>query len=437
MEGERPANVLYGQAGGVTAVINASAYGVIQGVRRHRDRFGRIYAAREGIIGALREDLLDLEREEAATLDALRHTPGGAFGACRYDLGPLETHHHQYERLLEVFAAHDIGYFFYNGGGGSMVTAEKVHVAAQQMGYPLTVMGIPKTIDNDLAGTDTSPGFGSAAKYVATSVREAALDVASMAESSTKVFIMEVMGRHAGWLAAASGLAREQREDAPHLILFAEHPFHRLEFIQRVQETVDRVGYCVVVASEGLRDPDGRLLSVAEGSDVEDWIQLGGVAPNLAEMVRRDLGYKVHWALPDYLQRSARHLAAATDVEQAVAVGERAVELAVAGENGRMPVIRRESDEPYEWSVDAVDLARIADVETTVPEAFISEDGYHITEAARRYLRPLIAGEAHPPYAGGLPDYARLEGFPVERTLPAYELDEQVAPQKAPGKGEG
>ncbi|SFD32380.1 6-phosphofructokinase 1 [Thiohalospira halophila DSM 15071] len=425
-----PANVLYGQAGGVTAVINASAHGVIQGVRHHRDHFGRIYAAREGIIGALREDLVDLEREDAASLDALRHTPGGAFGACRYDLGPLESHKHQYERLMEVFAAHDIGYFFYNGGGGSMVTAEKVHVAAQQMGYPLTVMGIPKTIDNDLAGTDTSPGFGSAAKYVATSVREAALDVASMAESSTKVFIMEVMGRHAGWLAAAGGLAQGRPDDAPQIVLFAERAFHRRAFMDRVREIVERVGYCVVVASEGLRDADGQFLSVAESSHVEDWIQLGGVAPNLAEMVRRDLDLKVHWALPDYLQRAAAHIGSATDVEQAAAVGERAVELAVAGENGRMPVIRRESDEPYEWSVDSVDLARIADVETTVPEAFIREDGYHITEAARRYLAPLIRGEARPPFINGLPDYARLGMFPVERRLPPYELDEQVAPQK-------
>ncbi len=423
-----PANVLYGQAGGVTPVINASACGVIQTVRKQPEVFGHMYAARDGIIGALCEDLYDLDRETNAAIDSLYYAPGGAFGACRYDLGSFDNYRHQYERLVEVLDAHDIGYFFYNGGGGSMVTAHKIRQAAEALGYPLTVMGIPKTIDNDLAGTDCSPGFGTTAKYVATATREAALDVRSMAETSTRVFILEVMGRNAGWLAASTGLAGNGPDDPPHLILFAERTFDEADFLARVRETVDRVGYCVVVASEGIRDASGDPITVAHRSEVKAWVQLGGVAAQLASTVRESLGYKVHWALPDYLQRSARHVASRTDVEQAYAMGEAAVHLAEAGENGLMPIIERIGTNPYAWEVASTELGNVADVESKVPDTYITEDGYGITDEAREYLAPLIDGEVYPPYTDGLPDYTGLELFHVERKLERYTLDEQPRP---------
>lgn len=421
-------NALYAQAGGVTAVINASACGVIQTCQAHRDRIGAVYAACDGIVGVLTEELIDLGQESAEIIAALRHMPGGAFGSCRYDLGEIDTHRSQYERLIEVFAAHDIGYFFYNGGGGSMVTAHKVSRIGDELGYPLTTVGIPKTIDNDLAYTDCSPGFGSVAKYVAASVREASMDVASMASTSTKVFILEVMGRHAGWLAAAAGLAAERPGDGPHILLFAEVPFDEQRFLDRVEEVIRRHGYCVIVASEGIKDADGRFVSVMQQSHVYDWIQLGGVAPTLAQLIKRRYGYKVHWALADYLQRSARHIASRTDVEQAYAVGRAAVELALAGHHAVMPTIERISDEPYQWRIGHVALAQVADVERRLPPEFISEDGFHITEAARRYLRPLIQGEDPPPFVNGLPHYPHLMKLRVPKKLPPYSLDEQQVP---------
>ncbi|MFO8155916.1 MAG: 6-phosphofructokinase [Pseudomonadota bacterium] len=421
-------NVLYGQAGGVTPVINASACGVIETARKQSDVFGHIYAARDGIIGALCEDMFDLDRESASAIKSLYYSPAGAFGACRYDLGSFKSYRHQYERLMDVFSAHDIGYFFYNGGGGSMVTAHKIRMAAEALGYPLTVMGIPKTIDNDLAGTDCSPGFGTTAKYVATATLEATMDVRSMASTSTRVFILEVMGRNAGWLAAASALAGTDSDDAPHLILFAERPFDQRDFLKRVRETVDRVGYCVVVTCEGIRDAQGEPITVAHKSEVKAWVQLGGVAAMLANTVRQELGYKVHWGLPDYLQRAARHVASKTDVEQAYAMGEAAVHLAASGENGRMPVIERVRTNPYEWEVSSTDLGNVADIESKVPDHYITPDGYGITAEAREYLAPLIEGEIHPPYTNGLPDYSGLELFHVEPKLPSYQLDEQPHP---------
>ena len=418
-----PQNALYAQSGGVTAVINATACGVIQTAAQHPGDIGQVFAARDGIVGALTEDLIDLAQESPATIAALRHTPGGAFGSCRFDLGDIESHRHQYERLIDVFAAHDIGYFFYNGGGGSMLTAHKVSQIGDELGYPLTTVGIPKTIDNDLAGTDCSPGFGSAAKWVATSVREAALDVASMAATSTRVFILEVMGRHGGWLAAAGGLAGEGPDEPPHIILFAERPFRQADFLERVRQTIERVGYCVIVAAEGIKDEDGEFLSIMHDSDVYAWIQLGGAAPNLAELIKRELGVKVHWAVGDYLQRSARHIASRTDVEQAYAVGRAAVEAAIGEHHAVMPVIRRLADSPYRWDIGLVELADVADIEHFVPDAYITEDGYGITAAARRYLQPLIEGEDYPPFRNGLPDYARLKDVRVARTLPPFDIE--------------
>ena len=414
-------NAFYAQSGGVTAVINATASAVIETAREHRAVIGKVYAGRNGILGALREELIDTSKESRAAIAALKHTPGGAFGSCRYKLKSLEESKAQYERLIAVFRAHDIGYFFYNGGNDSADTAWKVSQLGRELGYSLTCIGIPKTVDNDLAVTDTCPGFGSVAKYVAVSTREAALDVASMAETSTKVFIFEVMGRHAGWIAAAAGLADEGRDEAPHLILFPERPFDEADFLRRVDGCVKRNGYCVVVASEGVRDADGNFLSEGGTRDAFGHAQLGGLAPRLANMVTRKLGHKHHWAVADYLQRSARHSASRTELAQALAVGRAAVELAVQGENAVMPVIRRTSDAPYRWRIESASLGKIANHEKKLPAGFIRADGYGITAKARRYLAPLIAGEAWPPYVKGLPRYVTLKGELAPKMLEPWQ----------------
>ncbi|HEY5665923.1 MAG TPA: 6-phosphofructokinase [Gammaproteobacteria bacterium] len=410
-------NAFYAQSGGVTSVINATACGVIETARKRSSRIGKVYAGRNGILGALHEDMIDTSAETAATIAALRTTPGGAFGSARYKLKGLEQNKAEYERLIEVFRAHDIGYFFYNGGGDSMDTANKVAQMSRKLRFPVTCIGIPKTVDNDLPFTDTCPGFGSVAKYVAVSTREAALDVASMALTSTKVFILEVMGRHAGWIAAAGGLAGEKPGDAPHVILFPEIPFEQKAFLERVQSSVDNYGYCVVVVSEGSRHADGRFLADAGTTDAFGHTQLGGVAATVAEIVRSQLGLKYHYAIADYLQRSARHIASATDVRQAYAVGRAAVQLALAGENAVMPIIVRTSDRPYRWSIDKVPLSRVANREKKMPRSFITRDGFGITQRCRTYLEPLIQGEDYPPYRRGLPRYVTLKGKPVRRLL--------------------
>ncbi|HMM67222.1 MAG TPA: 6-phosphofructokinase [Dokdonella sp.] len=413
-------NLLYAQSGGVTAVINASACAVIETARKHKVR---VLAARNGIIGALREELIDTSKESASAIAALRHTPGGAFGSCRFKLKSLEQSRAQYGRLIEVFRAHDIRWFLYNGGNDSADTANKISQVGKALGHEVTVVGVPKTVDNDLAVTDCCPGFGSVAKYTAVSVLEASLDVASMAESSTKVFVMEVMGRHAGWIAAAAGLAGKSADEAPHIILFPEIPFDEESFLARVKATVERVGWCTVVVSEGVRNKEGKFLSEVGTRDAFGHAQLGGVAPLLASLVKQKLGYKYHWALPDYLQRSALHIASKTDVEQAYAVGKAAVEYALAGRNAVMPVIVRTSDAPYRWKIEAAPLSKVANHEKTLPKSYIRRDGYGITEAARRYLEPLIRGEDPPPSGkDGLPKYVRLKNTAVRKKLPAYSI---------------
>ena len=410
-------NAFYAQSGGVTAVINATAAGVIETARRHPDTVSKVYAGRNGIIGALTEDLIDTSKESDAAIAALRHTPAGAFGSCRYKLKGLEESRAQYERLIDVFRAHDIGYFFYNGGGDSADTAYKVSQIGNTLGYPIVCVGIPKTVDNDLPITDSCPGFGSVAKYVAVSIREAAFDVASMALTSTKVFVLEVMGRHAGWIAAAGGLAAEREGDAPQIILFPEVVFDENKFLARVKASVDSNGYCAIVVSEGVRNADGQFLSETGTRDSFGHAQLGGVAPMIAELIKEKLGYKYHWAVADYLQRSARHIASATDVEQAYALGCAAVELAVEGRNAVMPIIVRISDDPFQWEVGTANLEDVANVEKKMPPEYISEDGFGITEACRRYLRPLIQGEDYPPFKNGLPDYVTLRNEPVPKKL--------------------
>jgi 6-phosphofructokinase len=410
-------NAFYAQSGGVTAVINASACGVIETARKHKDKIGKVFAGRNGIIGALTEDLIDTGKESARAIAALRTTPGGAFGSCRYKLKGLEENRAQYERLIEVFRAHNIGYFFYNGGGDSADTCLKVSQLSERTGYPLQAIHVPKTVDNDLPETDCCPGFGSVAKYVATSMREAGYDVASMAETSTKIFVLEVMGRHAGWITAACGLAAEKAGDAPHLMLFPEIEFDQQKFLARVKDCVERYGYCAIAVSEGLKGADGKLLAESGLRDAFGHAQLGGVAPLIAKLTKDQLGYKYHWAVADYLQRAARHIASKTDVEQAYRVGEAAVRFALKGMNAVMPSIVRTSDKPYRWKIGVAALADVANREKMMPRDFISADGFGITEKCRRYLAPLIAGEDYPPFRGGLPDYVTLKNVAVPRKL--------------------
>jgi ATP-dependent phosphofructokinase / diphosphate-dependent phosphofructokinase len=416
-----PKNAFYAQSGGVTSVINASACGVIETVRASK-KIGKVFAGKNGIIGALHEELIDTSKESRATIAGLRHTPAGAFGSCRYKLKSVEENRAEYERLIEVFKAHDIGYFFYNGGGDSQDTANKVAHLSQEMGYPLTCIGIPKTVDNDLPFTDCCPGFGSVAKYVAVSTREAGLDVASMAESSTKVFVLEVMGRHAGWIAAAGGLAKEEKNDPPHVILFPEIAFDKSKFLAKVKDSVDKVGFCVVVASEGAQYADGRFVADAGMKDAFGHTQLGGVAPSLVDMIKQAHGYKCHWSVADYLQRAARHIASGTDVEQAYAVGKAAVEFALAGKNAVMPTIVRKKSKPYRWVIGEAPLSKVANVEKKMPRGYITKDGYGITAKCREYLQPLIAGEDYPPYKNGLPQYVRLKRQLLKKKLKPFDI---------------
>lgn len=403
------ANLFYAQSGGVTAVINASACGVIETARKHKDKIGKVYAGLNGIVGALHEELIDTNKESAKTIAALRSTPAGAFGSCRYKLKSYAENEREYERLIEVFKAHNIRYFLYNGGGDSQDTANKFAQLSIDKGYPINCIGVPKTVDNDLPITDNCPGFGSVAKYVAVSIREAGLDVASMCASSTKVFVMEVMGRHAGWIAGAAGLAAEQEGDAPHIILFPEIAFNREKFLKKVKSCVKKHGFCAIVVSEGVQNPDGSFLAEAGGKDAFGHAQLGGVAPFIAEMVKEEHGYKYHWAVADYLQRAARHIASKTDVEQAYAVGAAAVEFALAGKTAVMPAIIRGKGKKYSWRIGEASLADVANVEKMLPRSYISRDGFGISEEAREYFAPLVQGEDYPEYKNGLPQYARLK----------------------------
>ncbi len=415
-------NAFYAQSGGVTAVINASAAGVLETARQHSDKIGNVYAGRNGIIGALTEDLIDTNADSAAAIAALRHTPSGAFGSCRYKLKSLEQNRREYERLIEVFKAHDIGYFFYNGGGDSADTCLKVSQLADTLGYPIQAIHVPKTVDNDLPITDCCPGFGSVAKYIAVSTREASFDVASMAKTSTKVFILEVMGRHAGWIAAAGGLASSPDCEIPVVILFPEVAFNKEKFLAKVDRYVKEYGYCSVVVSEGVKGNDGNFLSDQGLRDAFGHAQLGGVAPVVANIIKDGLGLKYHWGVADYLQRAARHIASKTDVEQAYAMGKAAVEYAISGHNSVMPTIVRQSNVPYKWTVGMAQLSNVANVEKMMPAEFISEYGFCITDSCREYLSPLIEGEDYPPYKNGLPDYVRLKNVAVAKKLSEFKL---------------
>ena len=414
-------NVLYAQSGGVTAVINATAAGVIEAGRKSK-KIGKIFAAKNGILGALHEELIDTSFESDREIAKLKHTPGGAFGSCRYKLQDPDNNNSEYKRLLDIFVAHNIGHFFYNGGGDSQDTANKIANFTRDMGFPVQCIGIPKTVDNDIPFTDNCPGFGSVAKYIAISTKEAGLDVASMAETSTKVFILEVMGRHAGWIAAASGLAQEKQTDPPHIILFPEIPFNQKKMISKVRTTVKEQGNCVIVVSEGVQDSKGNFLADAGTKDAFGHKQLGGVAPQIASIINSSLGYKYHWAVSDYLQRSARHIASQTDLEQAYAVGQAAIELVLKGQNAVMPIIKRKNTKKYSWEIDKVSLSRVANKEKKMPRSFITKDGFGITGSCKKYLNPLIQGEAYPPYRNGIPVTANLKNRLLKKKLGAFRL---------------
>lgn len=416
-------NAFYAQSGGVTAVINASACGVIETARQHTDKIGNVYAGRNGIIGALTEDLIDTSQESASMIAALRYTPSGAFGSCRYKLKSLEANKREYERLIDVFKAHDIGYFFYNGGGDSADTCYKVSQLSESLGYPVQAIHVPKTVDNDLPITDNCPGFGSVAKYIAVSTLEATYDVRSMCATSTKVFVLEVMGRHAGWIAAAGAMASTQDTELPIVVLFPEVLFDQEKFLARVRGMVERFGFCTVVVSEGCHWPDGKFLAEQGTRDAFGHAQLGGAAPVVASMIKEALGYKYHWGVADYMQRAARHIASKSDVEQAYAVGRAAVEFAIDGHNSVMPTIERVSSRPYEWKVGMAPLSEVANVEKKMPQNFISSDGFGITDECREYIAPLMKGEDYPPYGDdGLPRYVTLKNVAVGKKLPEFKL---------------
>ena len=414
-------NVLYAQSGGVTSVINATAAGVLEAGRKSK-RIGKIFAAKNGILGALNEEIIDTSFESDKEISRLKHTPGGVFGSCRYKLQDPSSNQREYKRLLDVFVAHNIGYFFYNGGGDSQDTANKIANFTKNVGFPVQCIGIPKTVDNDIPFTDNSPGFGSVAKYIAISTKEAGLDVASMAETSTKVFILEVMGRHAGWIAAAAGVAQEKKGDPPHLILFPEIALNKKKMISKVRATVKKHGYCVLVVSEGTKDSKGKFLADAGTKDAFGHKQLGGVAPQIASIINSSLGFKYHWAVSDYLQRSARHIASQTDLDQAYSVGKSAIDFVLKGENAVMPIIKRKKTKKYSWEIDKVALSKVANKEKKMPRSYITKDGFGITESCKKYLRPLIQGEAYPPYRNGMPVTANLKNKLLKKKLKGFKL---------------
>ncbi len=413
-------NAFYAQSGGVTAVINASACGVIETARKHKDKIGTVYAGRNGIIGALTEDLIDTDLESAEDIAALRFTPSGGFGSCRFKLKSLEGNKAEYERLIDVFKAHNIGYFFYNGGGDSADTCYKISQLSEKMGYPIQAIHVPKTVDNDLPITDNCPGFGSVAKYIAVSALEASFDVRSMAKTSTKIFVLEVMGRHAGWIAAAGGLIEDH--NIPVVILFPEIEFNQEKFLAKVDAKVKEYGFCTIIVSEGVHYPDGKFLAEQGTRDSFGHAQLGGAAPVVANIIKDALGHKFHWAVADYLQRAARHISSKSDVEQAYALGQKGVEYAIAGENAIMPTVVRVSNNPYKWEIGKAPLSEVANVEKFMPLDYITEDGFGITEACKEYLYPLIEGEDYPEYEKGLPKYVTMKGISVAKKLPEFEI---------------
>ena len=415
-------NIFYAQSGGVTPVINATAAGVIDAYNKNKKSFGKLYVGKNGILGALNEELIDISKEDKTQLALLKQTPGGAFGSCRLKLSDFKKSKKDFDRLYEVFKKHNIRYFFYNGGGDSQDTTNKVSKFFKEKNYSIICIGLPKTIDNDLPVTDNCPGFGSVAKYIATSTLEASLDVKSMCETSTKVFILEVMGRHAGWLAASAGVIKEKAGDAPHLILFPEIQFNQSSFLKKVKETTIKYGYCVIVASEGIKDNKNKFLSDSGLKDSFGHAQLGGVAPVLSSIITNKLKYKVHWAVSDYLQRAARHIASTVDVDQAYALGLESIKVAKLDNNNIMLTIKSTKiKQKYKWSISSTNLNNVANVEKMLPKNFIKSNGFEITRSCKEYISNLIQGEDYPSYDNGIPQYAKLECKTIKKKLPAYK----------------
>ena len=416
-------NVFYAQSGGVTPVINATAAGLIDHLKKNKSSFGKLFIGKNGIAGALNEELIDVSKENPSELKKLIHTPGGAFGSCRIKLKDPVKNKREFHRILEVFKAHNIGYFFYNGGGDSQDTTLKISNYCKEHGYDISCIGLPKTIDNDLPITDNCPGFGSVAKYIAISTYEASLDVASMANSSTKVFLLEVMGRHAGWLAASAGVIRDNISMPPHLILLPEVIFNEKKFLLKVKKTVKEYGYCVVVASEGIKNKNNKFIAASSTKDSFGHAHLGGVAPKLANIITTKLSYKVHWAVSDYLQRAARHIGSSVDVKQAYMVGYKALEYAKKGIDGVMLTIKNKKTKNYQWEIKYTDLNKVANVEKGLPKNFITKDGYNITAPCKKYIRNLIYGEDYPPYKNGIPVYAKLKKILVKKKLKNFRVN--------------
>ena len=420
-------NLLYLQSGGVSSVINVSACGVLEEAYRHSQLITGIYSAAFGIHGLLNEEIYDVTNLNKETLRAIRCMPGGVFGSSRHRIVDAHEDDSEYQRLLNIFRAHGISCFLYNGGGGSMAAAEKIADYCRTLNFPISCIGIPKTIDNDMEQTDNCPGYGSVAKFTATTTREAGLDVASTYTSSTKVLLMEVMGRHAGWIAAAAGLAQQEVDDPPHLIIFPERPLNKKDFLNKVDECVKRIGYCVVIVAEGARGEDGEYINANVTSSGHR--QLGGAAMVLAILIKELLGYKYHCVISDYLQRSARHLSSQVDVEHAYAVGSAAVRYALAGKDCVVPMITRISSSPYKWKINEVSLKVVANKEKFLPQSYISKDGYGISDTAREHILPLIQGEAYPIYQDGLPQMTRHR-FPLltKKLLPWKRRNEKTFP---------
>jgi len=416
-------NIFYAQSGGVTPVINATAAGVIDAYNQNRKSFGKLYIGKNGILGALKEELIDISMENKSELALLKQTPGGAFGSCRLKLNDFKKSIKDFERIYEVFKKHNIRYFFYNGGGDSQDTTNKVSKFFKERNYSIVCIGLPKTIDNDLPVTDNCPGFGSVAKYIATSTLEASLDVKSMCETSTKVFILEVMGRHAGWLAASAGVIKEKTGDAPHLILLPEIKFNQSLFLKKVKEATIKYGYCVIVASEGIKDGKNKFLSDSGLKDSFGHAQLGGVAPILSSIITEKLKYKVHWAVSDYLQRAARHIASKVDVNQAYTLGLESIKLAKTDINNIMLTIKNDSTrQNYKWSISSTNLDNVANVEKMLPKSFIKSNNFEITNSCKQYILNLIQGEDYPTYQNGFPKYAKLKCETIKKKLTSYKL---------------
>jgi len=406
-----PKNLLYAQSGGVTPVINASAYGAIRAALT-LPQIKEVYAAKNGIQGVLDEELYHLNAENPNEIEKIPYTPGGIFGSCRVKISSREgdPDWEKLERIFEVFRAHDIGYFLYNGGNDSMETAHAISAYAKENGLDLRVIGIPKTVDNDLLYTDYCPGYGSAAKFTATAILEATKDLKSMSASSTKVFILESMGRHAGWLAASSALSRVNGEAGPSVILLPEIPFSEEAFLTRVEEEIRTKGFCSVVASEALKDDNGDFISTAGYTDSFGNVQLGKICFTLEKIVREKLNVKVHTGLPDYLQRSSRHIASLADWQDAIEAGARSVFWMVHDRlSDMMTVIIRDMSTPYIRHFDFVPLSKIAGKTRTLPAEYIDAEALNVTEGFMEYALPLIKGEAPDNYHLGIPVYANLK----------------------------